>query len=380
MTDKKPVFLMILNDLGWFWSHRLPLARAIQDHGYILHLATAGAEDDLKLSGMNIVPHNLPRHGHSLHPLSHLFIALGIARVIRSVKPDMIHAITLRYAFYAGLAARFVRTRGIVFTIAGLGTLFTHNDVRSRIIRGLMLPVLRFAFARDDARIIFQNPDDQRAFLNLNIVKDNQTTVIRGSGVDMAEFPFMPETHADAPVVLFPSRLLREKGIHDFIAAARIIRSQNIPARFWVAGDIYPGNPHSVTDNDISAWRAEGIIEYLGVRHDMPNVIAQSALVVLPSYYGEGVPKVLLEAAATGRAIITCDMPGCREAVIHERNGLLVPPRDPESLARAIADLLTHPDKRKALGTAGRAHVESDFTAEIVTEKTLKVYGDIYHD
>jgi glycosyltransferase involved in cell wall biosynthesis len=375
--NSRPVFLMILNDLGWFWSHRLPLARAIKNSGWNLHLATAGATADPKLQEMNITPHDVPRHGNSLNPLSHLMIVWEIARIIRVTRPDLIHAITLRYAFYAGLAARMTRTHGIVFTIAGLGTLFTHNDLRSRIIRACMIPVLRFAFARDDARIIFQNPDDRRAFLNLNIVREDQTSVIRGSGVDMAEFPFVPEPAETSPRVLFPSRLLREKGIHDFVAAARIIKSRHIPARFQVAGDIYPGNPHSVSMDEIKAWEGEGIIEYLGVRRDMPRVMAESALVVLPSYYGEGVPKVLLEAAATGRAIITCDMPGCREAVCHEKNGLLVPPRSPEALAEAMQKLLINAERRHELGKAGRAHVESDFTAEIVTQKTLSVYGEL---
>lgn len=375
--SQTPVFLMILNDLGWFWSHRLPLARAIKAGGWNLHLATAGATADPKLQEMDITPHDLPRHGHSLNPLSHLMIVWEIALIIRSIRPNLIHAITLRYAFYGGLAARMTRTYGIVFTIAGLGTLFTHNDLRSRVIRGLMLPVLRFAFARDDARIIFQNPDDRRAFLNLNIVREDQTSVVRGSGVDMGEFPFVPEPD-DVPLrVLFPSRLLREKGIHDFVAAARMIKSRQIPARFQVAGDIYPGNPHSVSMDEIKAWEAEGVIEYLGIRRDMPKVMAETALVVLPSYYGEGVPKALLEAAATGRAIITCDMPGCREAVIHEKNGLLVPPRNPEALAKAIEGLLVNPKRRRALGMAGRAHVESDFTAEIVTQKTLSVYDGL---
>jgi hypothetical protein len=161
---------MILNDLDWFWSHRLPLAHAIQAKGWTLHLATARAPQDPEITQKNIIPHDIPAHGHSLNPLSHIKIVWGIAQVIRRVKPDILHAITLRHAVYAGLAARLSPCCPVVFTIAGLGTLFTHDDVRSRLLRAMVLPVLKLAFARQDARIIFQNLDDQRAFLNLKIV------------------------------------------------------------------------------------------------------------------------------------------------------------------------------------------------------------------
>jgi glycosyltransferase involved in cell wall biosynthesis len=374
----KPVtFLMILNDLDWFWSHRLPLAHAIQAKGWTLHLATARAPQDPEIIQKNIIPHDIAAHGHSLNPLSHIKIVWGIAQVIRRVKPDILHAITLRHALYAGLAARLSPSCPVVFTIAGLGTLFTHDDLRSRLLRAMVLPVLKLAFARQDARIIFQNPDDQRAFLNLKIVRPEQTAIIRGSGVDITAFAFTPEPSLTPPRILFPSRLLKEKGIFDFVAAAQIIKQKGIAAVFQMAGSVYPGNPHSVSNTDIDGWVKDGIIEYLGNCRDMPRVISDSTLVVLPSYYGEGVPKVLLEAGAIGRPVITCDMPGCREAVRDGYNGLLVSPKNPEVLAQAIETLLSDSETRARMGKAGREHVESDFTAEIVTKKTLKVYEDL---
>lgn len=367
-------FLMVLNHMDWFWSHRLPLVRGILAAGYNLHLAAPGAAADANVPGLGITAHNLPAHGHSINPLSHLGTLWALYRTIRTVKPDIIHAITIRYAFYTALIAKVTGAGPVVLTLAGLGTLFTGNDARSKTLRAIVLPVFTFCFARHDIHIIFQNPDDRRAFLNLGIVREEQTTIIRGSGVDLNEFPLAPEPENETPIVLFSSRLLREKGIEDFVAAARILRHQSIPAKFVVAGGLDETRPGAITRADVDGWVADGFIEYLGNARNMPCVLAASTLVVLPSYYGEGVPKILLEAAATGRAIITCDTPGCREAVADGENGILVPPRRPDALAAAIKTLLSDKPLRMKMGQAGRARMMADFTVDIVVSRTLEIY------
>ncbi len=375
MSDK-PIFLMVLNDLDWFWSHRLPLARAIQEKGYALHVVCAGAADDPKLKEMGVTGHDLTSAGTLLKTVLTIPVRIfEVGKLIHTLKPALVHGITLRFALYTGLAARAVRHGPVIFTVAGLGSLYSSPSLPLKIVRTLAWPFLKLAFAGKDRFIIFQNPDDQAILIRQNIVREDQTSLIRGSGVDLKEFPFVPEPPALKPKVLFSSRLIKEKGIYEFIAAAKHLLQKNIPAEFIVAGSVYPNNPRSIDQAEIEDWHARGVINWLGQVEDMQALLAETTLVVLPSYYGEGVPKMLLEAAATGRAIITCDMPGCREAVKHEVNGLLIPPQDVHALSDAIEALLDSKSKREEMGRAGRAHIESDFEVGVVVQRTLDVYA-----
>ncbi len=367
-------FLMVLNDIDWFWSHRLPLARGIMARGWELHLATAGAEQDEGMRREGVVPHDLPAHDSSFNPLTHWRIVRAIADKLKEIRPDIVHGITIRYAFYTAMAARLTCHEPSVYTIAGLGTLFAHDSLKMKLVRTVAIPLMKYAFGRPGVSIIFQNPDDRSLMLGAGIVKEEQTTIIRGSGVDISQFAFSPDPADPEPIVLFTSRLLREKGIYEFVEAARVLKSQGVKARFQIAGNVYPKNPHSVTEAELRAWQDEGVIEWLGQRSDMPAVLKQSTIIALPSYYGEGVPKVLLETAAVGRPIITCDMPGCREAVEDGVNGTLIPPKDAPALVQAIRALLDNPEKRTAYGRGGRARVEADFEVSKVVARTLKVY------
>jgi glycosyltransferase involved in cell wall biosynthesis len=366
---------MILNDIAWYWSHRQPLAKAILARGDTLSLATSGASVDSGVRDMGVTGYDLTEHGRGLGFLFHFKILWSIYGVIKKTKPDVIHAITLRHAFYTGIVTRFIGYKSVVFTVAGVGSLFTDQSSKMKVVRTLAIPLLRFAFKGKGRFLIFQNPDDRQLMLDHKVVNEEQTTIIRGSGVDLIEFPFTPEEQSDeAPIVLFSSRLIREKGIDDFIEAAKIIKDKGIKARFQIAGDVYEKNPNSLTREEMKGYHDDGIVEWLGQVSDMPKLFKEISIMALPSYYGEGVPKILLEAAAIGRPIITCDVPGCREAVIHEENGLLVPPKSPQDLAEAIESLLNDVQLRNQYGRAGRAMVEQDFHVDSVVSRTLKVY------
>lgn len=367
-------FLLIVNDMAWFWSHRLPLSKEILKQGWDLHLATNDAAQNSEISKLNITGHDLPTHTGSLNPLNQLKLAFSIFKTLRDVKPDIVHAITLRHAFFTGLASRLAGTKRAVFTIAGLGTFFSSDDIKIKAIRFVVVPFLKIAFGGQGRFIIFQNPDDARALVSSGAVTRDQCVVIRGSGVDMTQFPLIPEPANDVPVVLFSSRLLKAKGIGEFVHAARILKSKKISARYLVAGDRAPGNHDSIDAQQLEDWKGENIVEFLGHRSDMPRLMAESNIVTLPSYYGEGVPKVLLEAAATGRAIVTTDMPGCREAVEDGVTGILVDPKDGFALADALEKLITDADRRHGMGIAGHARIEEGFTVERVNAKTLAVY------
>lgn len=373
---KEPVkFLMILNHIDWFWSHRLPLAKAIMDKGWQLNVATNGADQDQAMRDLGVLGHDLPKIGRGSDIIGQLKLLWALFSTIKKTQPDIIHAITIRYAFYTGIVTRLMFYKPVTFTVAGLGSLYTAPGLKMKLIRAFVIPLMMFAFRGKGRYVIFQNPDDHKAMVDAGVVKDEQTTIIRGSGVDIQQFDYVPyEEREEEPIILFSSRLLQEKGIYDFIEAARILKNKGVKARFQVAGNVYPDNARSLTRKEMQGFHDEGVIGWLGQVDNMPDLLERSMMVVLPSYYGEGVPKVLLEAAAIGRAIITCDAPGCREAVEHEVNGELVLPQCPTELAEVIEKLIQDPDRRHCYGAAGRKRMEEDFHVERVVEKTLAVY------
>ncbi len=372
----KGKLLLVVNNIDTFWTHRAPLARAIMADGWELHLATSHAAKDKRVTDLGMIPHDLPAYTSSLNPLWQAKAFYKIFQTLRAVKPDLVHAITIRYSFFTGMALRASNLKTpCVFTVAGLGSLFTSDDPKVKAVRGMIVPFFKFAFGGDKRFLIFQNKDDAKQLVRVGAVDKSRCGIIRGSGVDPDEYAYTPEPAGNAPVVLFASRLLKAKGILEFVHAARIIKSKGIAARFVVAGDIARGNHDSLTKVEMDDLAGEGTLEWLGQRDDVADLMRGAALVVLPSYYGEGVPKVLLEAASTGRAIITTDMPGCKETVEDGVTGLLVEPKNAWVLAEAIEELLKDPARREAMGKKGRERILADFTVQSVNAKTLKVYG-----
>lgn len=371
-------FLMIVNDMDWFWYHRLPFAQAIVKKGWDMHLATHGAAKDTKIRDLGITGHELPPHVSGVHPLAQVKLVFALIALLRAVRPDIIHAITLRFALMTGLAAMIAAPRTkLVFTMAGLGILFSSRTAKMRVLRFVLIPLLRFVFNRKNTFVIFENPDDRNLLLKHHIVDAARSEVVLGSGVDPNLYDYAPENLERVPVVLFSSRLLRDKGIFEFAQAAGILAQRGVQARFVIAGKTYPESGNSVTDAQMNTWAAQYGLEWLGLWTDMPALFKSCNIFVLPSYYGEGVPRVLLEAASTGRALITTDMPGCRETVRHGENGLLIAPRDAGAIADAIQTLLADPVRRSEMGRKARAYMEERFTVRVVIDRTMAIYQDI---
>jgi glycosyltransferase involved in cell wall biosynthesis len=228
-------------------------------------------------------------------------------------------------------------------------------------------------------KVIFQNPTDRDALSRVARLTPEKTVMVRGSGVDLRVYLHTPEPEG-VPVVTFASRLLRSKGVCEFVAAAQQLTSNGVRARFQLVGDVDSGTASSVSAAEIARWQSQGVVEVLGYRRDIAEIFAASNLIVLPSYFGEGLPKVLVEAAACGRAVVTTDMPGCRDAVQPGRTALLVPARDVNALANAIHALLSDPVRRRAMGTAARALAEQEYAIEHIVARHLKVYRDLVSD
>jgi glycosyltransferase involved in cell wall biosynthesis len=234
----------------------------------------------------------------------------------------------------------------------------------------------RILLNRSGSRVIVQNPDDRDVLISQGIVKSEKVHLIRGAGVDVEQFA--PRAFPDgAPLVVLPARLLWEKGVGEFVSAATILRNKGYRARFALVGEPDADNPRAIPVSQLEMWQKEGLVEWWGRRTDMPDVYAQSSVVCLPTSYGEGIPKSLLEAAACGRPIVTTDAPGCREVVRHGENGYLVPLRDAEAVAKAIGELLRNPGLRVKMGEKGRELAVREFSVQQVVNQTLALYDEV---
>lgn len=372
---KKPRILYICNDTSFFVSHRLPLAAAASRAGFEVGLAAldTGDLEPLGDHGVQFHPIHLDRTG--LNPLSDAAYLLRLARVIRQFQPDLVHTVTVKPVLYGGVLARLMGVPAVVAAMSGLGFLYTSQSLSKRIARAGVQSIQRFAMRHPNARVIFQNPHDRDQLIAAGMAPSANAVLIRGSGVDPAAFPAQAPS-VGPPVVLLPARLLWDKGVGEFVEAARIVKRDGMAARFVLAGDRAIHNRAAVPEATIRQWQEEGLVEWWGHRRDMANVFAASRIVCLPSYR-EGLPKVLLEAASSGRAIVTTDVPGCRETVLHGENGVLVPPRQAAPLAEAIARLLADPAQCEAFGRWGREMVMEEFALDKVVAATLALYEDL---
>jgi glycosyltransferase involved in cell wall biosynthesis len=310
------------------------------------------------------------------HPVELARAFRDLARLYRRVCPSVVHLVALKPVLLGGLAARVRRLNPVVLAVPGRGSVFSSPGIVAAVRRWLAVRMYALAYRRGHTRVIVQNAEDRDYFVGRRVFAADDVRLIRGSGVNMKDFRPQPEP-SGPPVVVLASRMLREKGISDFVAAAMQLRQRGVVGRFVLVGEPDPGNPHSHGREELEHWVAQGAVEWWGFRADMQRVFAQSHLVCLPTFYGEGVPKVLIEAAACGRAIITTDMPGCRDVVRNGHNGLLVPPRDVPALAEALNKLISNAALRREMGQHGRALAEREFDLSAVVDQTLRIYREL---
>lgn len=372
MPGTRRRLLFIVNESAFFLSHRAAIASAAAARGFEVHVATPAGAGAEAIRAKGFMHHAIALTRSGTGPAGEWRAFQSIRRVIAEVRPDIVHLVTMKPVLYGGVAARLARVPGVVAAIAGLGYLFGEGAQR-RVYRALIAPLFRFALAGDAVRVIFQNEEDRRRLVQYAGLPAAHTVLIRGSGVSLADFPVIDEPEG-TPAVVFASRLIWPKGVAEFVEAAKMLRGRGVEARFLLAGNIDPENPRSLREDDVERLRREGVVDVLGHVGNVPALFAASHIVVLPSYYGEGLPKVLLEAAAAGRPVVTTDHPGCRDAIERDVTGLLVPPRDAAKLAEAIEALLLDARRRQAMGRAARALAEREFGIEKVVASHLEIY------
>jgi glycosyltransferase involved in cell wall biosynthesis len=369
----RSVLLIVVNDPVFFLSHRLPVAEGARRAGFDVHIATkpGRAVEDIRALGFE--HHALPLTRSGRNPFAELKAFFFLWCLLWRLRPDVLHLVTIKPVLYGGIAARLAPVKGVVAAISGLGFVFLASGFKARLMRGLVSLLYRFALGKEKLLAIFQNPDDRDALIKLGALASHKTVLIRGSGVRLSAYQVFPEPEADAVVVTLAARLLRDKGVGEFVEAARVLKARGIDAVFQLVGDLDPDNPASVTLAELENWRSGKDVVVMGYRQDIANVFAASHLVVLPSYR-EGLPKVLVEAAACGRAVVTTDVPGCRDAIDPNVTGLLVPVRDVGALADAMEKLIKDPSWRQRIGKAGRELAEREFAIEKIVKQHLTIY------
>jgi glycosyltransferase involved in cell wall biosynthesis len=365
--------LLIVANVSWFLvSHRLPVAVAAREAGYDVHVAAAPDETSAAIEAAGLTFHPIPLRRGAAGLAADLGTLRALAALYRRLRPALVLHVTMKPVVFGGVAARLAGVPHVIGAVAGMGSMFLAAGPAARARVSLVRRLLRFGAAVPGRWFIFQNDADLAEFAAQGIARPDRAVLIRGSGVDLRRFVPAPEP-TGPPVVVLPARMLRDKGVVEFVEAARRLHARGVAARCALVGGADPDNPSAIPPAQLEAWQAEGAVEWWGHRTDMPVVHAQSHVTCLPSYR-EGMPKALLEAAACGRPIVTTDVPGCRDCVEPGVSGLLVPARDPAALADALEALLGDPARRAAMGRAARARAEREFGIESVVAATLDLF------
>ncbi|MEO8140884.1 MAG: glycosyltransferase family 4 protein, partial [Gemmatimonadota bacterium] len=346
---RRPTLLFLVTEDWYFVSHRLPLAAAAVAAGYRVVVATRVQDhaDAIRETGAELLPLGWRRSGNT--PLSQLRALAEVIGVYRELEPDLTHHVALKPVVFGTIAAWRCGVAARINAAAGLGFVFSSTGWRAKLLRPILALALRLMLRGSHQRVIVQNSDDRDTLVARRLATASQVRLIRGAGVNPALYAGRPAASEGPPLVVLVARLLWDKGVGDFAAAAKLLHDRGIVARFVLVGEPDRDNPGAVPESQLRQWQDAGTVEWWGRRDDVPAILGQSAIFCLPTRYGEGIPKSLLEAGAAGVAIVASDAPGCREVIHDGENGVLVPPGDVAALTDALARLLADPPLRRRL-------------------------------
>ncbi len=378
MQENRPArILLVINHAGFFLSHRLPIALAAQSAGYDVTIATPKSKHVGRIQAAGLAWREIRLSRSGRNPFSELRSVASLFKTYRDVAPDLVHHVSSKPVLYGTLVARLLGIRAVVNAISGMGHVFSGDHAPHPLFQRAVAFGYNVALRHPNMRVIFQNVDHERTFIARRWVKPEDAVLIPGSGVDTAVFhPTAPDPER-TPAVMFVSRMLYTKGVVQFVEAAKQLRASGLDARFILVGEPDPDNLASVPEAQLRAWAGDGSVEYWGRREDMPSVFGQADVVCLPTFYPEGIPKTLIEAASCGLPIVTTDWPGCREIVRDGENGLLVPVKDTSALAGAIRSLVIDRASRERMGARGRELVVGHYALNMVVQKTLDIYREL---
>lgn len=371
----QPKLLYLCNNASYFDAHWRNRAVAASRAGFDVAVAVPNPPREQEQVPWRWVAYDVDRR--RLDPITNLRGLIATVRLLAAEEPDLVVSITIKPNLFSALSSRLVRQRPLIMNVTGLGSLFSDRSLRHRVGRTVVMRLFRWSAAPTGTWGVFENSEDRERFVRAGVVSSDRAVLLGGAGVDISHFAPTPEIAYDPPVVILPARMLWDKGVAEFVAAARMLRQEGVPVRMVLVGDSDAGNPGAIPRSQLQEWHEQGDVEWWGHRDDMPDVIGQSNVVCLPSRYGEGIPRILIEAGACARAIVTTDNVGCREFVTDGENGLLVPPGDVPLLAGAIRRLTQDPALRNRFGHSSRSLVERDYSDALVTTRTVSLYRQV---
>jgi glycosyltransferase involved in cell wall biosynthesis len=370
--------ILFLVNVDWFFiSHRLPIALEALKNGAEVWVVTTdtGSLREIESYGFKVIDFPFSRSGTNY--FTELLNLPRLFRIYAKIKPDLVHHVTIKPIIYGSLVSRAFKKLSVVNAVTGMGFAFSEDKKASRL-KFMIQKAYRMALNNNNARVIFQNSEDRDLFIKNDLVKQEQVKIIRGSGVNTdlfkpnCEYPTNPEL-----IVLLASRMIWDKGINEFVEAAEIVKKEWPQVRFILAGRADDGNPNMVPLQILNQWVQENKVEWLGHYSNMVELFQRAAIVTLPTFYPEGVPKVLIEAASMCKPIITTDWPGCRDIVKDGVNGILIPEKNSTALAEAIIKLIENPELREIFGEKGRQIVLDEYTVGRVVTETMNLYDQL---
>ncbi len=370
--------LFVVNDPAFFLSHRLVLGQAARDDGarVVVVAPEEHAMEEIRNIGFETRSLSLSRFDAS--PFQEIRTLLALVRLYKELRPDLVHHVSIKPILYGTIAARVCNVKAVVNAIPGPGMVFCTKGVMASIRRVYASVLYKLALHHNNQRAIFQSQGDLDDFVRRGFVSEKESLIIKGAGVDLSIFrPSGKSAGSKVPIVLFAGRMIKGKGVLEFLKAAHALRSQNIQAQFWLAGQMVPGRPGSISSEELGRWLIPGYVEYLGKVEQMSDLFQKIDIFALPSSY-EGIPKVLIEAAAMGKPSVVSDLPGCREVVKHGETGFIIPCGDIIQLTGYLRKLVEDRDLRARMGVAARKRVESGgFGVEDVCQATINLYHQL---
>ena len=373
--SKKRKFLFILNTDKFLLSHRIEIANNLIKNNYEVHLGSAQTESSKEIKNLGIKTHNIFINRTSIGLIGLIKTTISIYRLIKKINPDIVHFISIKPVILGCIATKFYeKNLRIIVSISGLGFIFIDRNLLGYFRRLITCILYKFSLSNKKIKVILQNKTDSDFIKKICNLSESQSIIINGSGVNLERFKPLKEFHfKPEKIVLLPARIVKSKGIYEFIQSAKKLKGM---AKFVICGDFDFEAKDSISFEEIKVWVNNSTINYIGYKTNMEEIIAQSSIVVLPSYR-EGLPKVLCEAAACGIPVITTNVPGCSDAIIDEKTGILVPPRESEELSLAIISLLKNPKRLKKMGEAGRRLAEEKYDIKKIVNTHMQLYRNI---
>lgn len=371
--------LFIIVNVDWFFlSHRKDIALAAQDNGWDVTIVTAdtGKLKDIQALGLKTI--NLPMSRSGMNIIEELKTLNFLRKLYQRERPDVVHHVGMKTILWGTLAAKFAKVKGVVNAVSGLGGFFAEDN--KSLLATLMPKVLKFSHDRSNLLVIFQNNEDKGLYVKNGIISERQARFIKGSGVPLDDFCYTPEPSTGKLVVIFTGRMIVEKGIFILTEAAEQLRQDyQDKVEFWLVGGL-DDHPGAITKEQLDQVCDGSYIQWLGYRTDVKDLLKQSHIIAFPSYYMEGLPKSLIEAAAIGRPIVTTQSVGCKDTVDEGVNGFLIPVKDSHALAEKLKQLFDDPALRKKMGEASRQKAEREFSLQTVVEKHLQIYDELLNN